>query len=183
MCPRTSLPLRYEFALLGLIRRGPIYGYDLIQKLSLPDSPSKVWQVKIGQIYAYLNKLEEQGYLTSTRQQQSDYPARRFYTITPAGEQAFLEWMRTPVSTVRDLRQLFMLKLFFVDEVAPEVSQKLIADQIERCHKWQNSLENEYAGADGWEKTVGAYRVELVRASLYWLKTLQSNGNSIEGDP
>lgn len=174
MSPRPALPLRCELALLGLVRRAPIHGYNLLQELSGPDGLSDIWRIKISQVYAFLNKLEDQGYLTSTRQPQSDYPARRLYAITLAGESAFLEWMSTPVSTARDLRQLFLLKLYFSDDIPPVTLARLISDQIDLCRRWLESLERERASAIGWKRKVDAYRVELVQASLHWLEMLQS---------
>jgi PadR family transcriptional regulator AphA len=174
MSPRPALPLQCELALLGLVRRGPVHGYELLQILNASDGLSGIWRIKIGQIYAYLNKLEDQGYLTSSRHPQSDYPARRLYAITPAGESAFLEWMRTPVSTARDLRQLFQLKLYFKDGVPSTTMTRLIADQVALCRSWLERLERERDGATGWRRSVTAYRVELVQASLHWLETLPS---------
>lgn len=173
MSPRPALPLRYEFALLGLVRRAPVHGYILLQELSGPDSLSEIWAIKISQVYAYLNKLEDSGYLTSSRKQESDYPARRLYSITPAGEAAFLAWMSTPVSTARDLRQLFMLKLYFEAEVSTEIIQKLITDQIALSHQWMINLEQERSVSNGWKQRVFAYRLELVNASLKWLQEIE----------
>jgi DNA-binding PadR family transcriptional regulator len=173
MSPRPALPLRCEYALLGLVRRAPIHGYNLLQELSGPDGLSEIWEIKISQVYAFLNKLEDQGYLTSQRLQEGDYPARRLYTITPVGETAFQLWMGSPVPTARDLRQLFMLKLYFAGEVKPEVIHKLISDQIDLCHKWLDSLERERSRAAGWRQKVFAYRIELVRASLLWLGSFE----------
>ncbi len=172
MSPRPALPLRCEFALLGFVRRGPAHGYDLLQKLSGPQGLSEIWEIKISQVYAYLNKLEDQGYLTSSRLQESDYPARRLYTITPAGEAAFQAWLGSPVPTARDLRQLFLLKLHFQDEVAPEIMEKLISGQILLCRQWLDNLERERNGATGWRQWVFAYRVGLIDSSLNWLESL-----------
>jgi len=173
MSPRSAQPLRCEFALLGLIRRSPVHGYNLLQELSGPDGLSEIWKIKISQVYAYLNKLEDQGYLVSARLQEGDYPARRLYSITPAGESAFRTWMSSPVPTARDLRQLFMLKLYFEDDVPPIVIRQLKSDQAAICRRWLESLEVEEARAIGWRQKVFAYRAELVRASLIWLDELQ----------
>lgn len=175
MSPRTALPLRCEYALLGLVRRGALHGYTLLQELSRSEGLGEIWKIKISQVYAYLNKLEDQGYLTSERLQEGDYPTRRLYTITSAGEAAFLSWMATPVPSARDLRQLFMLKLYFINDVPPDVIQNLITDQITLCQKWLVNLESEKAKAVGWKHNVFTYRVELVRASLSWLELLRQS--------
>ena len=175
MSPRSALPLRCEYALLGLVRRAPIHGYNLLQEYSGPDGLSEIWELKISQVYAYLNKLEDLGFLRSERLQERDYPARRLYTITSAGEAAFQTWMCSPVTTTRDLRQLFMLKLYFKDEVSPGTIQKLISDQMLLCRRWLENLERERNNVSGWKQKVFAYRVELVRASLKWLEGLQAS--------
>lgn len=174
MSPRPALPLRCEYALLGLVRRAPIHGYNLLQEFSRPGGLSQVWEIKIGLVYAYLVKLERQGYLASDRLQEGDHPNRRLYAITPAGEAAFQHWVRSPVLNTRDLRQLFMLKLYFADDVGPEVGQRLILDQIALCRGWVAGLERERAGAAGWKQKVFAYRMELTYASLKWLEGLKN---------
>lgn len=173
MSPRPALPLRCEYALLGLVRRGPIHGYNLLQELSGPDGLGEIWEIKISQVYAYLNKLEKQGYLKSTRLQEGETPARRLYVITPAGETAFQEWISAPVPAARDLRQLLLLKLYFENDVAPDIIRQLISNQAALCRGWLESLEREKTSATGWRQKVFAYRAELVRASLTWLEMLK----------
>lgn len=175
MSPRTALPLRCEYALLGLVRRRPIHGYTLLQEFAGPEGLGEIWKIKISQIYAYLNKLEDQGYLTSERLQERDYPARRLYTITPTGEAAFSHWMTSPVPSARDLRQLFLLKLYFMNDLEPDIFQKLISDQIALCRKWLVNLESEKTRAAGWKLNVFTYRVALVHTSLSWLESLEKS--------
>lgn len=170
MSPRTALPMRFEPALLGLVRRKPIHGYNLLQYFTGTGGLGEIWNVKISQVYAYLNKLEEMGYLISERQQGGEYPARRLFSITPTGEAVFLDWMRSPVRSARDLRQLFLLKLFFSADVPQEMVRELLADQIALCKRWLEGLKREGADAMGWRLSVYQFRIEQVQASLAWLE-------------
>jgi len=66
-----------EFALLGFLQEGPLHGYQLHQQLNDPHTLGRVWRVKQARVYALLDQLERDGYITSSIQQQDAYPTRR----------------------------------------------------------------------------------------------------------
>lgn len=113
MSPRRALPLRLEYVLLGLIRRRPIHGYELLHTWNEPHGIGLIWKIKPGPLYAALDKMEQLGYLQSVLITGDVSPTRKEYRVTNAGEQAFMDWMQTPVSSARDFRQEFLAKFLY----------------------------------------------------------------------
>ena len=76
---RVNLPLTTEHALLGFLRRRPMYGYEIHQQLTHPTGLGLVWRLKQSQLYALLAKLEEAGYVTTTIEPQETRPPRKIF--------------------------------------------------------------------------------------------------------
>ena len=182
MSPRSALPLRLEYVILGLVRRQPIHGYELLQRWNEPNGISMVWRVKQGLLYAALEKLEQLGNLDSLLIPGDSSPPRKEYRITAAGEQAFLDWMKTPVSAARDFRQDFLARLFFRQDVDPVVAEALFSQQEIICQRWLASLEKRFDASAGFERQVFTFRTCQVQGILNWLKELQAQDNSLQGE-
>ncbi|MFN8459541.1 MAG: PadR family transcriptional regulator [Anaerolineae bacterium] len=95
--PRVNLPLSTEFALLGFLRRRPMYGYEIHQQLSHATGLGLVWRLKQSQLYALLTKLENEGFVTTTVELQDTRPPRKMFELTETGRQKFLNWIEQPV--------------------------------------------------------------------------------------
>ena len=169
MSPRSALPLRLEYVLLGLIRRQPIHGYELLRIWNQPHAIGKVWTVKPGLLYAALEKLEQRGYLESELVSGEASPTRKEYRITPAGEQVFITWMQTPVSAARDFRQDFLAKLYFSADVDRVVLSELFDRQINFCQRWLTSLQQQLLEGNKFEQQVFTFRIRQVQCILKWL--------------
>lgn len=172
MSPRSALPLRYEYVVLGLVRRQPIHGYELLQRWNDPDGIGMVWQLKPGLLYAALEKLEQLGYLQSRVVAGSSFPDRKQFSITPVGEQAFLDWIKTPVPGARDFRQDFLVKLFFLKDIDPASVASLLSKQKTICRKWLDSLNEQHEKSRGYQHQVFSFRVYQVQGILKWLEEL-----------
>jgi DNA-binding PadR family transcriptional regulator len=177
MSPRAALPLRLEYIILGLIRRKPVYGYELLQNWNKPEGLGIIWRVKPGTLYAALEKMENLGYLESTMVPGEASPTRKEYRITLSGEQSFNEWFRKPVSTAREFRQDFVVKLFFINELKPDEMNTVISSQYTVSKKWLTSLQEQYSTSTGFQKTVISYRLRQVQGILDWLLEISNNKN------
>ena len=178
MSPRSALPLRLEYVILGFIRRQPVHGYELLQRWNEPNGISMIWQVKPGPLYAALEKLEQLGYLNSSLIPGESSPPRKEYHMTAAGEQAFLNWMKTPVSAARDFRQDFLARLFFRQTVDPAVTKVLFSQQELICQRWLASLEKQLDASVGFERQVFTFRICQVQGILKWLEEISTTGYS-----
>jgi len=172
MSPRTALPLRLEYVILGLVRRQPAHGYELINIWNASHGIGLIWRVKPASFYAALEKLEQLGCLTSSLVPGECSPTRKEYRITALGEQSFLNWIKTPVAAARDFRQDFLVKLFFKQDLDSHELQALISQQDFICRGWLASLENQYLTSSGFEAQVLSFRIRQVRSILEWLRDL-----------
>ena len=172
MSPRSALPLRLEYVLLGLIRRQPMHGYQLLRIWNEPHAIGMIWQIKPGPLYAALEKMELLGFLDSELLAGDCSPNRKQYRVTPAGEKIFLDWMQTPVSSARDFRQLFLAKLYFSADVEKVVIADLFDQQRHLCQKWLASLQQKVLDGNEFERQVFTFRVRQVQCILVWLQEL-----------
>jgi len=91
------MSLRY--ALLALLRVGPMTGYDLQKQFS--QSVGHVWHAPDSQIYPELRRLEADGLLRAEEQPRGERAKRRLYHVTDAGDAAFREWIAAPLEYQR----------------------------------------------------------------------------------
>ena len=90
------------FALLGVLAREPSSGYEVAQLMKQP--VGYFWHARHSQIYPELATLEARGLVTFEVVPEADRPAKKMYSITPAGEAAVREWVTSPIDVpaVRD---------------------------------------------------------------------------------
>ena len=82
-----------EYAVLGLVREKPAYGYELQRQLSGKQGLGRVCPVEPAMVYAILKSLS--GFeLIDGVWDNSAYPPKAVYTATDAGETAFKRWLR-----------------------------------------------------------------------------------------
>lgn len=83
-----------EYCVLALLRKEPRYGFDLVRGLKDVDGLI----TSEGTIYPLLSRLRRYGLVDTTWQESPSGPPRRYYELTPAGQQALEvfteEWSR-----------------------------------------------------------------------------------------
>jgi PadR family transcriptional regulator AphA len=102
-----------EAALLGLLRMGPMSGYDL--RKDAERSVGYFWAPAKTQIYATLPKLVEAGYARSRRVPQTTRPDKVVYEATARGGAALRRWIAEAPLEAGYGRNLILLKLFVSD--------------------------------------------------------------------
>lgn len=126
----------FEISLLGPLVKRPMHGYHLHKELS-DESPIKyIYKIKIANLYAILNKLEKLGWIESVISQEGNRPQRKLYNLTDSGKYKFFEWLDSPVSRGRDLRVIFLMKLFYGMNYQPEKVGQLVKNQKDVCKNW-----------------------------------------------
>ena len=73
------------YALLGLLAREQLSGYDLAQKLKMP--VGFFWTARHSQIYPELARLEREGLVTFHEVPQRGKPDKKIYSLTEAGRE------------------------------------------------------------------------------------------------
>lgn len=170
--PRSQAPFSLEYILLGFLAQGPIHGYDLYKKISHFEGIALIWHIKQSQLYALLDKLEENHLLTSKIIPGEAHLARKEFQISEMGQKSFLNWLTSPVQHGRDMRQEFLAKLYFARKAGVEVSLQLIDAQKTVCTGWLAALQNSFAKtgpAEHFERMTFQYRISQIQAMLEWL--------------
>ncbi len=176
MSPRPSSALTLEHVLLALLDAKPMHGYELYQELCAMPGIALIWNIKQALLYAILDKLEGQGFLTSQLEQGGAYPPRKYFHLTGAGRSSLQTWIQTPVRRARDLRQEFLAKLIVAKRYGRPVALELINLQQQTCLSWRADLEANppapgQESLDDW--LVYSFRLNRVEAALQWLRLCQ----------
>jgi DNA-binding PadR family transcriptional regulator len=123
-----------KFALLALLRVGPLSGYDLQKQFSL--SVGHVWHAPDSQIYPELRKMEAEGLIEGEEQARGQRATRRVYHVTPEGERAFLDWMGTPLEYAR-VRDPAHLRAAYLEAATPDAAREFFRAHISQ---WEGEL-------------------------------------------
>lgn len=123
-----------SYALLGLLARKSLSGYDLAQQMK--KRVGLMWSALPSQIYPELARLEAQGLVMHEVVTQQDYrPDKKVYDITEAGRASLREWVTepTPPSTLRDE---FLLKAYSIWLADPQRALECFREH-EQVHRQQ----------------------------------------------
>ena len=93
MSPRKRIRQTSDYILLGLLSRQPMHGYELHKEIILLEGIGMVWRIKQSQLYALLEKLENESLLTAELVSGEMRPDRKEYHLTPLGEEVFQAWV------------------------------------------------------------------------------------------
>lgn len=121
--PADQLPTT-SYALLGLLARGPMSGYDLTGLVSR--SIANFWPIEKSQVYGELDRLERLGYVRGRDVPQEGLPDKRLFAVTDRGERALDEWLEEPGYQQERRRNAFLVKVFFGWRTRPEVFEELL---------------------------------------------------------
>ena len=105
---RARVERLVEPALLLLLHERPRHGYDLLE--NIPALVGDGAEVDLGNLYRLLRGLEAEGLVTSQWDVGAPGPARRIYTLTPAGARLLEAWataLRSTATVVRTLLDRF----------------------------------------------------------------------------
>jgi PadR family transcriptional regulator AphA len=158
-----------EHIILGILMKEERHGYEIHNLLS--SGLGRAWYAGISQVYALLKRLEAAEKVVSSVEQQDNRPAKHIYTITPKGQEAFSQWVHTPLERMRDLRLEFLAKLFFIGELNLSGSDELIRKQIDIFQGQLCGIKQQEATCDDeFEHLVLRFRTCQIDAVLSWLR-------------
>jgi DNA-binding PadR family transcriptional regulator len=170
--PRTKSYLTpAEYAVLGLLRQRPAYGYELQRQLSGGHGLARVCPVEPAMVYAILKSLSGLE-LIDGEWDNSTYPPRAVYAATVEGDARFQRWLRQPVGRLREVRYDFMVKLYFALEEDPAQAVELVEQQIEACKEYEREIEEgaEEAEDASFDAIALQSKVTAARGTLQWLR-------------
>lgn len=81
-----------KYAILGLINRNPMTGYDLTREFN-SNHLANFWYAKHSQVYPELSRLMEEELVTCEVVIQGEKMEKKLYSITEKGRQELLHWL------------------------------------------------------------------------------------------
>jgi PadR family transcriptional regulator AphA len=155
-----------EAALLGLLTRGEMSGYDLQREAET--SSGFFWAPAKSRIYAVLPQLEARGFATSRSVVQTSRPTKQLYRITTAGRAVLQTWLEEPPS-IEPERNPLLLKIYFGELLEPDVLirhvHKLKVEATALKHRLEALEPNE---ADPFGDLTVRHGLEWARAMIRW---------------
>ncbi len=174
--PRPAQPA--EHAILGLLyfEEAGGHGYDLARHFADDQPLGDVLKLEPGMLYHHLKKLARTRWVTVDVEPQGTRPPRQIYTLTDAGKDELLRWLREPVQHTREIRLEFLVKLYFARLLDPALANDLIRGQLDRSREVESVLESRLASSSVPSGDFGRQVLDLrllqTRAAIAWLESL-----------
>jgi DNA-binding PadR family transcriptional regulator len=166
--------LSLEYAILGFLNYQPFTGYDLNKMIAT--SVSHFWSADQSQIYRTLARLTEAGLADFERVEQRDRPDRKVYHITPAGRQAFTEWLQGPFP-MQPSRSGPLVQVFFSARLSDE---ELLAKFQTAAEIFRTILARYEQVPKTAEETIR--QVPSPREQYFWMSTLDLGRRSMQAN-
>jgi len=192
MTPRKIPPLGY--ALLGLLHQKPASGYDL--RKIFASTSMKTYSDSPGAIYPALRRLEREGMIRGTVEEESDLRRRQVFRLTPRGFAELKKWIALPITRddlVSGLKAV-MLRFAFSEKAVGASASLEILESIEdalgpHLQDMGEKLEKmrRFAPTSGWlalECGIRSYKC-LLEWTHYAIATYEQEGKKrkTEGGP
>lgn len=147
-------------AILGLLQLRPMTGYELKVE-GFDVTIAHFWHADQAQIYRTLDKLADEGLVSSQVEIQTGRPNRKIYSVTEAGRAALTRWLHEP-QPLPVQRQSFLIQLFFADLLADADILVMLQQQLdlhrEQLARYQTIFETSFQTG---EELPRRYRLQL----------------------
>jgi DNA-binding PadR family transcriptional regulator len=154
-----------EAALLGLLTRAEMSGYDL--QRAVEASGGFFWAPVKSRIYAVLPRLVARGFATSREVVQAGRPNKQLYRITPQGRAAFQTWLEAE-SELEPERTPLLLKIYFGELLPPEV----LIGHVRKAKAQATELKRRLEELEAAGTPESVYGDLTVRHGLAWARAL-----------
>lgn len=113
-----------ELLLLGLLRIDEMHGYQLNEFI---DSHfGVVMNLKRPTAYRLLNKMADEGWVSTREERKGNRPPRRVFAITPEGEAAFQQLLRESLAKYEPVVPPGDIGLLFLQALPPDEAKALL---------------------------------------------------------
>ncbi|MBZ0292352.1 MAG: PadR family transcriptional regulator [Anaerolineae bacterium] len=164
-----------ELTILSLVAEKPCHGYEIQQIID--ERGLREWlAIGFSSIYYILNKLEQQGLLTSELDINGPGPARKIYQITDAGRGLLQTAIQERLSQLRSFGSGFELGLANLNAMSPrQVYQALVqhrASLVQRLESLQKAWARHQQDDNPLQdhtRALYTYSLSIAQAELTWL--------------
>ena len=91
-----------DIVVLNLLNRGPAHGYEMVQTMKRIEG----LQIREGNIYPVLARLETDGLVSSYSQPSTDGPPRKYFKLTEAGQKVLEDMNKHWEQIIESIRQI-----------------------------------------------------------------------------
>lgn len=151
-----------DLAVLGLLMERPMHGYELRKQLA--GRLGLFWTVSFGSLYPTLRKLERSNVIAKDAPGEDASRRKLVYSITPAGEQLFLELLGEDGSASVWEEEKFSLRLAFFSYLKPETRIRLLERRRRYLEEQVEDARGRVARATG--PRADRYTLSLLRHGL-----------------
>jgi DNA-binding PadR family transcriptional regulator len=156
-----------DMAILGLLREGPMHGYELKRRLT----DFGFWRISFGSVYPALRRLEKAEYIESR-----PTPGRRKeYLITADGKEHFQQILEDETSEVEN-STAFRVRLAFFKYMEPDARigflERRKAVLRERAAQASASIKRTADRIDRYTQSLMEHGVRAAEADIAWLDEL-----------
>lgn len=120
-----------KYAILGLINRDPMTGYDLTREFN-SNHLANFWYAKHSQVYPELSRLMEEELVTCEVVIQGEKMEKKLYSITEKGRQELLHWLMEDDPLGPTPKDVFRLRMYFSDFMSKEELHEHLSRQIDK---------------------------------------------------
>ena len=158
-------------AMLGLLDDGPMTGYEI--KQFFRNVIQHFWSVSDGQLYPTLKKMHKDGLISLEVVEQKGTANKHVYSITDKWREKFAHWIREPVIKFEELKEPFVLKVFFFSKLSREeilehlhAQRELHARILEEIRGVRDIYDE---GVSPYQRMIGYAGILYVEVRLLWL--------------
>lgn len=173
---KTKVLTPTEAAILGLLGRRELSGYDLVRAVG--QSVGYFWTPARSQVYAVLPGLVEAGLASSRSIRQAPRPDKQLYSITPAGRTALGDWINSQAPP-EPSRNSLLLQLYFGDEGDPAALLEHVRARrrdLEQLEAELKKLDEESPARDDFYPAITRrYGHAYARALIEWTRVTEAD--------
>jgi DNA-binding PadR family transcriptional regulator len=153
--------------MLGMLRE-PHSGYDIKKKFE--QSLRNFWRAELSQIYPLLQKMDDEGLLTSKESPSDIGPTRKVYKRTARGRRELAAWL-TEGPSVGAERIGYLAQVYFLSELEDDTAVLAFMSELrDYMADWLGTLTDT---ENSWKANDPGYPDQLTDASFYQQLTLQ----------
>ncbi len=120
------------YAILGLIDKGEVTGYDLTKIFN--DSVADFWSANQSQIYPELKKLVQAGLIEYEVVIQGEVLEKKLYSITSQGKAELKKWIMEDEPPLSQSKDIFKLRIYFAEHLSTEQLLEKLKSRQKRCN-------------------------------------------------
>lgn len=160
--------------ILGLLHKGPMSGYEI--KKFYRKTIKHFWSVSDGQLYPTLKKMHEAGLVDKKVVPQTSTADKHIYSITQKGEEYFNRWLRKPSVKFEELREPFVMKMFFFDMLNKDEVISHLESQydlnLKVLREFQEAMKLYIEDLTNYQKLVVEVDTIYIQLRLLWLSKM-----------